>query len=214
MKPAIVAVIFDLDGVIVSTDDKHYEAWLSISREEGIPFDRTINDRLRGVSRMESLGIILEQAERPYTEQEREALADRKNSCYQELLAGITEADLLPGVRDTLAELKRRGIRAAIGSSSKNARLILSRLGITGDFDIIVDGNDIMRSKPDPEVFVTAAARLGAAPAACLVVEDAEAGIAAAVAAHMTPVAIGPACGSPLAQFQIQSLHELPALLE
>jgi len=188
----IRGVIFDLDGVLVTTDELHYRAWQQLADEEGIPFDRRINERLRGVSRMDSLAILLERAGRSYDELERVALAERKNVRYRELLRTLTPADVLPGAREMLAELKRRGIRVAVASSSRNARTILDRVGLTGSlFDAIVDGNDITRSKPDPEVFLLAARRLGLAPAECLVVEDAAAGIEAGRRAGMHVFGIG-----------------------
>ncbi|WNS44119.1 beta-phosphoglucomutase [Paenibacillus sp. MMS20-IR301] len=214
MGTEVKAVIFDLDGVIVSTDNLHYEAWSRICKEENIPFDRIINDRLRGVSRMESLDIILERTSRLYTEPQKQELAERKNGYYKDLLSGISEADLLDGVEETLDALQNRGIRTAIGSSSRNARAILAQLGIAGRFDVIVDGNELARSKPDPEVFTTAAKKLELLPVSCLVVEDAEAGVRAAAAAGMVPAAVGTACGSPLAVLHLDRLPDLLPYLE
>jgi beta-phosphoglucomutase len=177
------AVIFDLDGVLVTTDDYHYRAWKRMADEEGIPFDRTVNERLRGVSRMECLAIILENSPRRYSDEEKRSLAERKNDYYRESLQALSPADILPGAVPMLEELKRRGIAVAVGSSSKNARFILEKTGLAPRFDAIADGNDIQRSKPDPEVFLTAAKKLGIPPVACVVVEDAEAGLEAAIAA-------------------------------
>lgn len=187
------AVIFDLDGVIVSTDEFHFQAWKRMAEGEGIPFDREVNERLRGVSRMESLSIIMEQAERPYTEEERTALADVKNTYYKELLKELSPRDLLPGVPQLLEELKHRGIKIAIGSSSKNTPFILKQVGLEQTYDAVVDGNQIKRSKPDPEVFLLAAQKLGVKPRGCVVVEDAEAGIHAAIVAEMKAVGVGAA---------------------
>ncbi|HEY3379611.1 MAG TPA: beta-phosphoglucomutase [Armatimonadota bacterium] len=189
----ISGVIFDLDGVIVSTDDCHYLAWKRMADEEGIYFDREINMRLRGVSRMESLAIILERAERSYADEEKVALATRKNGYYRELIEKLTPADLLPGVLDFLSALRARGVKMAIGSSSKNSPVILERIGLGHYFEATADGNDISRSKPDPEVFLLAATRLELTPAQCLVVEDADAGIEAALAAGMRVLAVGAA---------------------
>lgn len=187
----IRGVLFDLDGVLVTTDEFHYRAWQRLADEEGIYFDRAINERLRGVSRMESLEILLARSTRTYSPQEKQALADRKNSAYRESLKSLTPSDVLPGVREMLTGLRSRGIRLAVGSSSRNAPLILERTGLYGAFDVVVDGNDIRRSKPDPEVFLLAAERLGLAPRECLVVEDALAGIEAARRAGMRVLGIG-----------------------
>ena len=142
------AVIFDLDGVIVSTDDCHYRAWKRLADEEGIYFDREINHRLRGVSRMESLSIVLERANRPYTTEERQALAERKNGYYRELINELTPEHILPGVMPLMERLKEHGIKIAIGSSSKNTPLILERLGLANYFDAVADGNAVKNSKP------------------------------------------------------------------
>ena len=193
------AVIFDLDGVLVTTDDYHYRAWKRMADEEGIPFDRNTNERLRGVSRMESLSIILEKAPLPYSTAEKTALAERKNAYYRESLAKLGPADILPEALETLDALKKRGIKVAVGSSSKNAAFILEKLGLEDRFDAVADGTDISKSKPDPEVFLVAAAKLKVAPADCVVVEDAEAGLEAARAAGMRCFAVGSAAKSPKA---------------
>ncbi len=186
----ISAVIFDLDGVIVSTDECHYMAWKKLADEEGIYFDKKINNRLRGVSRMESLDIVLEKSERKYSIKEKEELATRKNNYYKEYITKLTPNDILPGVTDTLNELKKHDIKIAIGSSSKNTPIILERIGLTEIFDAISDGNNIKKSKPDPEVFVKAAQMLGVECEKCLVVEDADAGIEAGRAAGMKTLAV------------------------
>lgn len=187
----IRGVIFDLDGVLVTTDELHYQAWKQVADQESIHFDRTINHRLRGVSRMESLEIILERAGREYSPEQKLAMANRKNNLYRELLQTLTPADILPGVNTVLAELRRRGIKMAIASSSKNTPLILSRVGLKDAFDAVADGNDITHSKPHPEVFLLAAQRLGLPPADCLVIEDAVAGIEAGRRAGMAVFGIG-----------------------
>lgn len=198
-RSGVLAVIFDLDGVIVSTDECHYKAWKQLADEEGIPFDRQTNNRLRGVSRMESLEIILEKAPREYSEEEKIVLAERKNEYYKQLLNSLSPRDILPGALELIDALKKHGIRIAIGSSSKNCRTILDRVGLTHVFDVIVDGNCISRSKPDPEVFLEAAKRLGVTARNCLVIEDAEAGVQAALAAGMAVIGVGAASSSPLA---------------
>ena len=146
-------IIFDLDGVICHTDTYHYMAWKSLADRLGIYFDEEINNRLRGVSRMQSLEIILEKSDKVYSDKEKEEFANSKNELYRELLNGMSEKDLDEKVRETLEILKERGYKTAIASSSKNARLILSKLKLDNFFDIIIDGNDIKHSKPDKEVF-------------------------------------------------------------
>ncbi len=187
----IAAVIFDLDGVIVSTDEQHYRAWKKLADREGIFFDRNVNHRLRGVSRMDSLEIILERAEGSYTEEEKAALAAQKNGEYCRSLAGLTPEDILPGAMAILNGLKELGVRIAIASSSRNARRILEGVGLADFFDAVVDGTEIQRSKPDPEVFVKAAQKLDMPADRCLVVEDAEAGVTAALAAGARVLAVG-----------------------
>jgi beta-phosphoglucomutase len=185
------AVIFDLDGVIVTTDHYHYLAWKRMADEEGIYFDKHINERLRGVSRMESLEIILEKAKKEYSDGEKAELAERKNRYYKELLEELKPGDILPGVTDMLKELKQRQIKVAIGSSSKNTPFILEKINLSSYFDAVADGNSIKYSKPDPEVFLLAASKLAVKPEECVVVEDAEAGIEAALAGGMKAVGVG-----------------------
>ena len=189
------AVIFDLDGVLVTTDEYHYRAWKKLADEENIYFDRAINSRLRGVSRMESLDIILEKSDKIYTQEQKQALAERKNNYYKHLINGLTEKDVLNGVEENLTELKRSGIKIAVGSSSKNTPMILEKTGLLKYFDAVADGNDIKKSKPDPEVFLNAAEKLGVKPCDCLVVEDADAGIEAGKRAGMKTLAVGAANG-------------------
>ena len=163
------AIIFDLDGVICSTDEYHYQAWKKMADGMGIPFDRTINNRLRGVSRMESLEIILEQYHGPALSEERKVeLATQKNDLYRESLHQLSPADLSAEVKDTLDALRAAGLKLAIGSSSKNTQFILGQLGLGSYFDAVSDGNNITHSKPDPEVFLKAAGMLGLEPAVCL----------------------------------------------
>lgn len=187
------AVIFDLDGVICFTDKYHYLAWKKMSDKMGIYFDETINNRLRGVSRMESLEIILERYDKELSQEEKQALAEEKNKMYVELLGQMTEKDLSLEVKETLAALREKGLKLAIGSSSKNAKFILERLGLKDYFDAVSDGTNISKSKPDPEVFLKAAEFLEIAPADCLVVEDAKAGIEAAKAGGFDSAGLGEA---------------------
>jgi beta-phosphoglucomutase len=205
----IKAVIFDLDGVIVSTDEYHFQAWKQLADAWEIPFDRTMNDRLRGVSRMESLEIVLERSARKFSTEEKREMADCKNAAYCELLKTLSPADILPGVVETIRALKERRVKIAIGSSSKNARTILRAVGLEETFDVIADGNHITRSKPDPEVFTIAARQLGVSPEECLVVEDAEAGVEAALAAGMSVLAVGAAAGHPGATRSAKDLSRI-----
>lgn len=195
---AIKALIFDMDGVLCFTDKYHFKAWKQMADEMGIYFDEEINNRLRGVSRMASLEIILERyTGEPLTDEQKEERASYKNDIYRELLKTMGHDDFSEEVRNTLNELRARGYKLAIGSSSKNTPLILSQVGMSDFFDAISDGNNITHSKPDPEVFVKAAGFLGLPAEECLVVEDAEAGIDAGNAGGMSTAAIGDAvkCG-------------------
>lgn len=187
------AVIFDLDGVIVTTDEYHYKAWKILADEEKIYFDRKINENLRGVSRMESLDIILKKSEKIYTNEQKVQMSERKNLYYKNMLNSLTPKDILPGVMDVLNKLKELGVKTAVGSSSKNAPFILEKIGLNTQFDAVADGNGIKKSKPDPEVFLLAARMLKIDPGECVVVEDAEAGIEAALAAGMKAVGVGAA---------------------
>ena len=208
MNEKILGVIFDLDGVIVSTDNCHYLAWKKMADEEGVPFDRTINERLRGVSRMESLEIILEKAEKAYTAEEKTELAARKNAYYVELIGSLTENDILPGALETINMLKARGIQVAIGSSSRNTPIILRQIGLSDAFDAVADGNAIKNSKPDPEVFLLAAKLLNLDPKNCLVVEDADAGIEAGLGGGMRTLGVGSASENPKATFAASDLSK------
>lgn len=196
-------IIFDLDGVICSTDHYHYLAWKQLADRLHIPFDERDNGRLRGVSRMASLEILLEKSSVAYTQAEKEAFAEEKNAAYRQLLAQMSPADLPAEVRDTLDALRARGLKLAIGSSSKNAPYILGRIGLGTYFDAVASGNDITHSKPHPEVFLKAAGRLQLPPARCLVVEDAHAGVEAAVAGGFDCAAIGDARGDARAKYPL-----------
>jgi beta-phosphoglucomutase len=203
------AVIFDLDGVIVSTDEYHYQAWKALADRLGVCFDRVINGRLRGVSRMESLDIVLEKSDKAYGDDEKLALAAEKNDIYKKSLESLTPGDILPGVSRLLGELRALGLKIAIGSSSKNAGMILDKIGLAGRFDAVADGNGITRSKPDPEVFQLAAKLLGLPADKCIVVEDAEAGIDAAVAAGCKAVAVGSAAGYRKADYSVKDCENI-----
>lgn len=205
----IKAIIFDLDGVLLSTDEYHYRAWKTIADAEGIEFDRKINDRLRGVSRMQSLEIILEKAKKSYSEEEKLKLVEEKNSIYRRMLGELDASAATDEVRNTLKELKARGYRIAIGSSSKNAKFILEKVKLIDEFDAISDGNCITKSKPDPEVFIVAAKKLGETNADCIVVEDSVAGIEAAKKGGFYSVAMGDAAEKSAADRKILSFSEL-----
>lgn len=208
------AIIFDLDGVICSTDEYHYQAWKQMADTMGIYFDRTINNRLRGVSRMESLEIILERYEGPALSDERkQELANRKNDIYRESLKKMSAADLSEEVRNTLNALRAKGLKLAIGSSSKNTPFILGQLGLGSFFDAISDGNNISRSKPDPEVFLKAAVSLGLDPAECLVVEDAVSGAQAGKAGGFTVACVGDASKAGAGDFNLKTFGQLLELV-
>lgn len=209
----IKAVIFDLDGVLVSTDNYHYLSWKKIADQLHIPFDEKKNNELRGVSRMASLELILQQSNTVYSIEEKENLATEKNDIYRQSLQQLSKADLLPGVEKTLPLLVEKGIKLAIGSSSKNAPLILQQVGITDQFAVIVDGNQIEKSKPNPEVFLKAGKQLGFKPQECLVVEDAVVGVEAAIQAGMKVAAMGDAKKNHLATYKIDTIYELLDLL-
>lgn len=202
-------VIFDLDGVICSTDHYHYLGWKALADRLGIPFNETDNNRLRGVSRMESLNIVLEKSDKVYTQDEKAAMAEEKNNTYRELLHQMSPADLSGEVKETLDALRARGMKLAIGSSSKNTPFILDRLGLGDYFDAVADGNCITRSKPDPEVFLKAAAMIGLDPAVCMVVEDAHAGVEAAVNGGFACSAMGDAKEDPRAAYHLESFGDL-----
>ena len=210
----IKAVIFDLDGVIVSTDHLHYLAWKKMADKEDIYFDEKINHRLRGISRMASLDIILEKANRTYTAKEKEELATYKNNVYKELLKSLDKTDILSNVIEVMKQLRNKDVKIAIGSSSKNTPIILDQIGLLDSFDAIADGNDITKSKPDPEVFLKAAHKLNINPQACMVIEDAKAGIEAAKSAGMMAFAVGDAKSSDLADVASDNLFDILQHLE
>ncbi|HBG01094.1 MAG TPA: beta-phosphoglucomutase [Firmicutes bacterium] len=185
--------IFDLDGVIVDTARYHYLAWKRLGEKIGIEFTLEDNERLKGVSRMRSLDILLEIGEQQRTNAEKEQLAKEKNTWYVEYITQMDSSEILPGVMDFLDELRASGIKIGLGSASKNARTILERVGLTDYFDALVDGNLVSKAKPDPEVFALSASLLGISPEQAVVFEDAQAGIEAALRAGMKAVGVGDA---------------------
>ncbi|HLS96385.1 MAG TPA: beta-phosphoglucomutase [Sphingobacterium sp.] len=184
------AVIFDLDGVLVDTAVFHYQAWRRMAKEFNFDFTEAENEQLKGVSRVESLELILKWAEKVVPAEEKERLARMKNTWYLELIDGMKNGDVLPGTIALLTYLRGEGKKIALGSASKNAVRILEKTGILDYFDAIIDGNAVTRSKPDPEVFLKAAEAIGILPADCVVFEDAQAGIAAARSAGMAVIAV------------------------
>lgn len=203
-------VIFDLDGVICFTDHYHYLAWKALADSLGVPFDESKNDRLRGVSRMASLEIVLEEYRGPaLSDEDKERLATQKNDLYRQYLQSMSPADLSDTVKDTLNALRAMGLKLAIGSSSKNTPLILERIGLKDFFDAISDGNNITRSKPDPQVFTMAAEMLKLPAEKCLVVEDAEAGIQAAHAGGFHSAGLGPAAKYSLTTYPMSGFSDL-----
>lgn len=210
----IKTVIFDLDGVIVSTDELHYKAWKEMADKENIYFDKTINNRLRGVSRMQSLEIILEKAQKEYSDEERVQLAEYKNNIYRDFLDTLTPNDILPNVNWVIKELKKRNKIIAIGSSSKNTKKILDKIGLLQTFDFISDGNNITRSKPFPDVFLYVSQNLNIKEKDCLVIEDAKAGIDAAKNAGMRACAISDAFGYEKADVSCNNILEVLSYID
>lgn len=191
MKKEIKAVLFDLDGVIVDTAQYHYLAWKEIADREQIPFDETLNEKLKGVSRRKSLNVMLEGSKKKYSEAEKIQLMNEKNENYQKLLQSLGEEDILPGIREFIGELQKKKIRMAICSASRNTAFILEKIKLRECFEVVVTGNDISRSKPDPQVFLLAAERMEMEPECCVVIEDSQAGIQAAKSCHMRSIGIG-----------------------
>ena len=208
------AVIFDLDGVICFTDEYHYLAWKALADSLKIPFDREVNNRLRGVSRMDSLEIILENYPDKLSDAEKSELAEQKNELYKKYLEKMSPADLSAETKQALDKLRGMGLKLAIGSSSKNAPFILRQIGLGDYFDAVSDGNHIKRSKPDPEVFLKAAEMLCIDPRECLVVEDALSGAKAAESGGMDCACVGDAAKSGAGTYQMNSLSELPEIIK
>jgi len=187
----IRACIFDLDGVIVDTAHYHFLAWKRLARELGYELTLADNENLKGVSRKRSLEIVLELGGVTATEHEKELMANKKNTWFNDYVERMMPEEIFPGVRQLIVDLKKNGIKVALASSSKNARTVIQLLRIQHEFDAIVDGTMIEHSKPHPEIFLLAAKKLDVKPEECLVFEDAEAGVAAALAAGMKCVGVG-----------------------
>lgn len=187
----IKACIFDLDGVLVDTAKYHFLAWRRMAKEIGYDLTESVNEKLKGVSRMHSLEIILELAGVSLSETEKQKIADKKNSWFMEYIENMKADEIFPGVKPALQHLRKEGIKVALASSSKNAETVIDILGIKDDFNAIVDGTMIVHTKPDPEIFLLAAQKLKVQPHECIVFEDAESGVEAALRAGMKCVGIG-----------------------
>ena len=209
----IRAIIFDLDGVICSTDRYHYLAWKALADRLDIPFDEQKNKLLRGVSRMDSLEIILGNRSSHFSEKEKWELAEKKNRIYREYLQTMRPSDLSEDTRYALQTLRKRGYLLAIGSSSKNTRQILTQLGLEHFFDAVADGTQITRSKPDPEVFFLAASLLDISPEQAIVIEDAESGVQAAETGHFRVIGIRSRENDPNSNITIKKLSDLTEIL-
>lgn len=211
MERTIKGLLFDLDGVLVDTAKYHYLAWKQLAEKLGLAFDRQVNERLKGVSRMASLEIILETNQRAMTMEEKEARCAEKNEIYLGYIRQLQEEELFPGVREFLTDARAKGYRTALGSASRNSMLILERLKIKDLFDAIVDGTQVTKTKPAPEVFLAGAQALGVEPTACIVFEDATAGVEAAHRAGMLAVGIGDRESLPEADIVTPGLEGLTA---
>ncbi len=207
MKPELKGVIFDLDGVITDTSEFHYLAWKRLADEMGYTFSREINERLRGIGRLESLDIILESSGAELSSEERFQQGELKNGYYRELLESIKPENVLPGISELMMNLRKNGIRSALASASRNAASVIKRLGIENMFDCVMDAAAVERGKPDPEIFVSAAEALGLLPEQCAGIEDAAAGVEAIRASGMFSVGVGPAAGA--ADWAVDETSEL-----
>jgi beta-phosphoglucomutase len=188
----IKAIILDLDGVITDTAEYHFLGWKRLAEEEGIPFTRQDNEQLRGVSRRQSLLLILGERQEEYTEEQIQEMMARKNGYYQEMLDNLTAEDFLPGAKELIAEIKARSLKIAVGSASRNTKRVLNSLKITDLFDAIGDGYSVERAKPAPDLFVHTAGKMGFPPRECVVIEDAESGVEAALTGGFVAVGVGP----------------------
>jgi len=202
-------VIFDLDGVLTDTAELHYQSWCAVTAAHGLPFDPSFRDALRGLSRTDSLDRVLGPRRAEFSAAQREAITREKNDHYLMLIHAMTEHDLAPRAAALLAELRAEGFGVALASSSRNALPVLDRLGIRDRFDVIVDGHQVEIAKPDPQIFILAAERLNIPRLRCVVVEDAESGIAAAHAAGMPVIGIGPAERVGHADLQVEALADI-----
>ncbi|MDR6561644.1 MULTISPECIES: beta-phosphoglucomutase [unclassified Arcicella] len=205
----IKACLFDLDGVIVDTAVYHFQAWRRLANELGFDFTEHQNEQLKGISRMESLELILKWGNVTLTEAEKLAWATRKNDWYLDLVKLMTPKEVLPGVEKFLTDLREAGIKIALGSASKNSKLILERINMLDYFDAIIDGNNITKGKPDPQVFLMGAEATGTLPSECVVFEDAVAGIQAAKAGGMKAIGVGVADILTEADFVIAGFEEM-----
>ncbi len=201
--------IFDLDGVIVDTAKYHYLAWRNLANELGFDFSEKQNEQLKGVSRVKSLEILLDIGKINLSEDQKQKLLTEKNNEYLEYVKQMTADEILPGILNLLDFLDQNKIKYALGSASKNAPLILKKVGLYKRFSAIVDGNDVSKAKPDPEVFLIAAKKLGKEPTDCIVIEDAIAGIQAANIAQMTSIGIGDRSILNEADFVLNNTNEL-----
>lgn len=205
------AVIFDVDGVLVRTDALHEQSWRALAEQEGLPFPDHLPDQLRGVSRERSLQLVLGDALDRYTPDQRVELMNQKNAVFLEAVNVMTPADMLPGVRELLEELRNAGLKLAAASASRNARAVLDRVELTSALDAIIDGHDAPKAKPDPQCFLLAAEKLGCDPAECVVVEDAPAGVEAAINAGVMVVGVGPVRHDPRVHLGAASLASVTA---
>ena len=187
----IKACIFDLDGVIVDTAKYHFQGWLRLARHLEIPFTEEDNEKMKGISRMASLEKILELGSKEYSDRDKQKFCMTKNTWYLELIQRMDNKDILPGISEFLAHLKENDVKIALGSASKNARFVLDKIGLMDDFQIIIDGNDVIKSKPDPEVFLKGANGLNVNPSEAIVIEDSAKGIEAAIAGGFYSIGIG-----------------------
>jgi beta-phosphoglucomutase len=205
----IKACIFDLDGVIVDTAVYHYKAWKRLANELGFDLTEEDNEKLKGVSRMRSLDLILQWGGVTKTDAEKEELAARKNNWYVEMISHMTPDEVLPGAEKFLQACIDAGIKTALGSASKNSVTILEKTRITHFFNVVIDGNKVSKPKPDPEVFLKGAEELGIPPANCVVFEDAIAGVEAAINGGMKVVGIGSPQVLGRANLVVQGLNEM-----
>ncbi|MFQ7237226.1 MAG: beta-phosphoglucomutase [Enterococcus hulanensis] len=204
-----LGAIFDLDGVLVDTAKYHYLAWKQLADRLNIPFTKEDNEQLKGVSRVKSLEILLSLGSKNYTENERKQFMDQKNETYVRYISHMDESEILPGVVELLNQLKRKKIKIALGSASKNSELILKNTKLQDYFDAIVDGNDVSKAKPDPEVFLLGAKKIGIPANQCTVFEDAKAGIEAAKQAGMLAIGVGTQENLPNADILVKNLEEI-----
>ena len=205
----IEACIFDLDGVIVDTAVYHYKAWKQLANQLDFDFSEADNEKLKGISRKESLDLILGWGSVNKTGAEKDELAQRKNNWYVQMISEMTPAEILPGALEFLQAMRSAGYKTALGSASKNAGIILNKVGLTDYFDVIVDGNVVTASKPDPQVFLKGAELLGIEPEACVVFEDAIAGVEAARAGGMKVIGIGSENMLKGADLVVDGLHQM-----